>query len=82
MWQRSAGACCQHFLTRKTKLLNINHKLIVRRTRVSCAMTSDETPPTEADVVICGGGVMGAAVAYHLAMAGWGERTVLVESSR
>lgn len=46
------------------------------------AATNDEAPPTEADVVICGGGVMGAAVAYHLAMAGWGERTVLVESCR
>ncbi|XP_031782504.1 pyruvate dehydrogenase phosphatase regulatory subunit, mitochondrial [Nasonia vitripennis] len=79
MWQRS-GIFRQRFLAKKTKLLNINHKVIVR-TNVSSA-TRDETPPTEADVVICGGGVMGAAVAYHLAMAGWGDRTVIVESSR
>lgn len=35
--------------------------------------------PSEAKVVICGGGVMGAAVAYHLAQRGWGDKTVLIE---
>lgn len=79
MWQRS-GIFCQRFLAKKTKFVNINHKLIIR-TNVS-SVTKDETLPTEADVVICGGGVMGAAVAYHLAMAGWGDRTIIVESSR
>lgn len=39
-------------------------------------------PPRRARVVICGGGVMGAAVAYHLALAGWGEHTVIMEQSR
>lgn len=34
---------------------------------------------TKAKVVICGGGVMGTAVAYHLAMRGWGDQTVLIE---
>ncbi|KAK7789876.1 hypothetical protein R5R35_008830 [Gryllus longicercus] len=38
--------------------------------------------PKKARVVICGGGVMGAAVAYHLAELGWGESTVLVEQGR
>lgn len=38
--------------------------------------------PTNAKVVICGGGVMGAAVAYHLARRGWGANTVLVEKER
>ncbi|XP_043289397.1 pyruvate dehydrogenase phosphatase regulatory subunit, mitochondrial [Venturia canescens] len=38
--------------------------------------------PNEAKVVICGGGVMGAAVAYHLALMGLGPRTVIVESCR
>lgn len=38
--------------------------------------------PSDAQVVICGGGVMGTAVAYHLAAAGWGPQTVLIESSR
>ncbi|CAH0401761.1 unnamed protein product [Chilo suppressalis] len=35
--------------------------------------------PSQAKVVICGGGVMGAAVAYHLAERGWGDKTVLIE---
>lgn len=40
------------------------------------------TLPTEAKVVICGGGVMGAAVAYHLAERGWGNRTVIIEREK
>lgn len=36
----------------------------------------------ETKVVICGGGVMGAAVAYHLALMGLGPRTVILESCR
>lgn len=35
--------------------------------------------PSKAKVVICGGGVMGAAVAYHLARRGWGDQTLLIE---
>ncbi|XP_066152391.1 pyruvate dehydrogenase phosphatase regulatory subunit, mitochondrial isoform X1 [Euwallacea fornicatus] len=39
-------------------------------------------PPSQAKVVICGGGIMGASVAYHLAKLGWGPQTVLVEQNR
>lgn len=39
-------------------------------------------PPRNARVVICGGGVMGASVAYHLAKLGWGNETVLIEQNR
>ncbi|GLV45547.1 uncharacterized protein CBL_02567 [Carabus blaptoides fortunei] len=39
-------------------------------------------PPKNARVVICGGGVMGAAVAYQLAKLGWGSDTLLIEQSR
>lgn len=38
--------------------------------------------PTKAKVVICGGGVMGAAVAYHLARRGWGNQTILIEREK
>ncbi|XP_072399696.1 pyruvate dehydrogenase phosphatase regulatory subunit, mitochondrial isoform X3 [Diabrotica undecimpunctata] len=38
--------------------------------------------PNEAQVVICGAGVMGASVAYHLAKLGWGKYTVVIEQSR
>lgn len=40
------------------------------------------TLPKKAKVVICGGGVMGAAVAYHLARRGWGDKTILIEKER
>jgi ribulose 1,5-bisphosphate synthetase/thiazole synthase len=35
--------------------------------------------PGEARVVICGGGAQGAAIAYRLAEAGWGQDVVLLE---
>lgn len=38
--------------------------------------------PKETRVVVCGGGVMGAAVAYHLAELGWGPQTVLLDKGR
>ena len=37
--------------------------------------------PTQARVVIIGGGIMGVGLAYHLGHAGWGEDTVLVEKA-
>lgn len=39
-------------------------------------------PPPKAKVVVCGGGVMGAAVAYYLGLSGWGEETVLIEQQQ
>ena len=33
-----------------------------------------EKVPKEAKVVICGGGAQGAAIAYKLAEAGWGDK--------
>ena len=38
--------------------------------------------PKNAKVVICGGGVMGASVAYHLANIGWGPRTIVLEQGK
>lgn len=40
------------------------------------------TPPQNARVVICGGGVMGASVAYYLGKLGWANETVLVEQNK
>ncbi|KAG8237170.1 hypothetical protein J437_LFUL017290 [Ladona fulva] len=42
----------------------------------------NETPPKSAKVVICGGGVQGTAVAYHLAKMGWGKETVLLDQGK
>lgn len=44
--------------------------------------TIAQTPPKNARVVICGGGIMGAAVAYHLALAGWGPHTLILEQGK
>lgn len=44
--------------------------------------TNYSAPPRDARVVICGGGVMGASVAYHLGKLGWGKETVLIEQNR
>lgn len=38
--------------------------------------------PTKARVVVCGGGVLGSSVAYHLGELGWGEHTVVLEKGR
>lgn len=35
--------------------------------------------PGKARVVICGGGITGASVAYHLGLQGWGAETLLIE---
>lgn len=38
--------------------------------------------PKKTKVVICGGGVMGASVAYHLAEVGWGPQTIVLEQGK
>lgn len=38
--------------------------------------------PAKKRVVICGGGVMGAAVAYHLVLRGWADETVVLEKGK
>lgn len=38
--------------------------------------------PSKAQVVICGGGVLGSSVAYHLCELGWGQDTVIIEKGR
>lgn len=45
------------------------------------AVDPNEKPkvPAQARVIICGGGITGASVAYHLGLQGWGGETLLVE---
>lgn len=47
----------------------------------SCSV-DEVTFPSKARVVICGGGIMGSSVAYHLAELGWGKHTVVLEKGR
>lgn len=39
--------------------------------------TNQSNVPSNARVVICGGGLMGTSVAYHLALQGFGKHTVV-----
>lgn len=41
--------------------------------------TNTQTLPKSFKVAICGGGAMGASVAYHLAQLGWGPQTIVIE---
>jgi len=42
---------------------------------------SQKQLPSQARVVIVGGGIMGVGLAYHLAHEGWGEDTILLEKA-
>lgn len=50
--------------------------------RRSYSFTSSEELPTHAKVVICGGGVQGAALGYFLAQHGWGKDTLVLDQGK
>jgi heterotetrameric sarcosine oxidase gamma subunit len=45
-------------------------------------MTTGSDLPSRARVVVIGGGIIGASVAYHLGHMGWGSETLLLERDR
>ncbi|XP_035580879.1 pyruvate dehydrogenase phosphatase regulatory subunit, mitochondrial-like [Zalophus californianus] len=51
------------------------------RSGASAAEAHSVTLPAQAQVVICGGGIMGTSVAYHLSKMGWKD-VVLLEQGR
>ncbi|XP_051981150.1 pyruvate dehydrogenase phosphatase regulatory subunit, mitochondrial-like, partial [Xyrauchen texanus] len=58
-----------------------NHLGILRSMRFLSTDTASAALPAQARVVICGGGIVGTSVAYHLAKLGWTE-IVLLEQGR
>ncbi|XP_067053975.1 pyruvate dehydrogenase phosphatase regulatory subunit, mitochondrial-like [Acropora muricata] len=44
-------------------------------------LNSDASLPKEAEIVICGGGIVGCSVAYHLAKLGWRDVLLLEQGS-
>jgi threonine dehydrogenase-like Zn-dependent dehydrogenase len=48
------------------------------RERQLCTLATEEVNlPSQARVVVCGGGVIGTSVAYHLSLRGWNDVVVL-----
>ncbi|KAJ8959314.1 hypothetical protein NQ318_022000 [Aromia moschata] len=70
---------CGNALRRNSRPYN---SVLIKNLNPSYATAEQITPPRDARVVICGGGVMGAWVAYHLSKLGWGNETVLIEQNR
>ncbi|XP_025836998.1 pyruvate dehydrogenase phosphatase regulatory subunit, mitochondrial-like [Agrilus planipennis] len=66
----------------------LRFKLSFQKPNRRTYFASNETPttpeelPKHARVVICGRGVMGESIAYHLAKLGWGKDTVILEQSK
>lgn len=63
--------------------LRLTSRLVSSGTAESAgeATAPEESFPTEARVVIGGGGIIGCSVAYHLAKAGWKD-VLLLEQGR
>lgn len=80
MWQRTKFL--SQLLTVKKSKSRWKEGINLATTMENDNNLEGEIPPKESQVVICGGGVMGAAVAYHLSLMGLGSQTVIVESSR
>lgn len=83
MWKQSKVLYSRCAVQRR-RALSRSYKTGEAATKVTDAASEDTeyVLPKEARVVICGGGVMGGAVAYHLSLMGLGPETILVESGR
>lgn len=85
MWHHSK-LVCNKFATKWNNIVFYNYNKRIRhcssKSTVETNEDVDDPFPKEAKVVICGGGVMGGAVAYHLSLLGLGSQTVIVENGR
>lgn len=85
MWHHSK-LVCNKFVTKWNNIVFYNCNKRIRhcssKSTVETNEDVDDPLPKEAKVVICGGGVMGGAVAYHLSLLGLGSQVVIVESGR
>lgn len=83
MWYHSK-LFCNKFITKWDNFVfyNCNKKIRHSSSKSTIETNEDVNLPKETKVVICGGGVMGGAVAYHLSLMGLGSQTVIIESGR
>lgn len=63
------------------RILSVSAKKSLRRAVVSRLMSSNSHLPTEAQVVIIGGGIIGNSIAYHLGKMGMKD-IVLCEQNK
>lgn len=84
MWRQSKFYSGRSRMKNLNQLLNNPREITISASNLSPQSKNhvDKVLPKETRVVICGGGVVGAAVAYHLAQMGWGPQTILVEGGR
>ncbi|XP_076649789.1 pyruvate dehydrogenase phosphatase regulatory subunit, mitochondrial [Halictus rubicundus] len=84
MWHNSK-TLCKKYVSKWSNFAFNNHQRVRHSSSKSTVITNDNVDdplPKDAKVVICGGGVMGGAVAYHLSLMGLGDQTVIIESGR
>ncbi|XP_006618712.1 pyruvate dehydrogenase phosphatase regulatory subunit, mitochondrial [Apis dorsata] len=82
MWYHSK-LFCNKFITKWDNFVFYNCNKRIRHSSSKSTITNEDVDlPKETKVVICGGGVMGGAVAYHLSLMGLGSQTVIIESGR
>ncbi|KAK0176323.1 hypothetical protein PV328_000470 [Microctonus aethiopoides] len=85
MWHNTSSYCKKLNIVHWRTLLKSqikSNKLGWQVVRGLSTLYEDPIFPKDKQVVICGGGIMGAAVAYHLAALGLGPNTVILESGR
>ncbi|XP_076169845.1 pyruvate dehydrogenase phosphatase regulatory subunit, mitochondrial [Ptiloglossa arizonensis] len=84
MWHNSKSFCTK-YVTKWSNYVFYNRQRIKYISTKSTLVTNEDVDnsfPKNAKVVICGGGVMGGAVAYHLSLMGLGSQTIIIESSK
>ncbi|XP_077870504.1 pyruvate dehydrogenase phosphatase regulatory subunit, mitochondrial-like [Saccoglossus kowalevskii] len=73
---------CRHSRCHQVELRSLRDDLRSVSVRGYCAVPKERPPiPKSARVVVCGGGISGCSVAYHLAQLGWTDVVVLERAS-
>lgn len=74
--------CLHAGISRQQNQQNSEEANVLRKRKFVPPTPSQRTSdllPQQARVVICGGGIAGCSVAYHLALLGWGKDTLLID---
>lgn len=69
-------------LSKYSKSYNYTRLIATTSTTNQNVLETHSSPPRNARVVVCGGGVLGASVIYHIAKLGWAADTVLIDQNK